>query len=142
MSAHTLCSARVGRRDIARRSEALGIDDVQTDIRGIGLTDDAVSKLIDVARDPRKVLRRARRQKVALHDGGVRGIRLLEVVQVGVVGQQEDDLLSAGRTEGACRFDQDRKSTRLNSSHLGISYAVFCLKKKNKAIYIILCSRL
>src|SRR5258705_5535336 len=27
-------------------------------------------------------------------------------------------------------FDLDRKSTRLNSSHLGISYAVFCLKKK------------
>src|SRR5262245_65519297 len=27
---------------------------------------------------------------------------------------------------------QDRKSTRLNSSHLGISYAVFCLKKKKK----------
>src|ERR1035441_11037928 len=26
----------------------------------------------------------------------------------------------------------NRKSTRLNSSHLGISYAVFCLKKKNK----------
>src|SRR5436853_3657569 len=26
---------------------------------------------------------------------------------------------------------KDRKSTRLNSSHLGISYAVFCLKKKN-----------
>src|SRR5262245_63874502 len=31
------------------------------------------------------------------------------------------------------RFDsRDRKSTRLNSSHLGISYAVFCLKKKTK----------
>src|SRR5262245_63988143 len=33
----------------------------------------------------------------------------------------------------------DRKSTRLNSSHLGISYAVFCLKKKkqqaNKAVH-------
>src|SRR5436305_8817549 len=27
----------------------------------------------------------------------------------------------------------DRKSTRLNSSHVRISYAVFCLKKKNKA---------
>src|SRR5262245_62522901 len=27
-------------------------------------------------------------------------------------------------------LDADRKSTRLNSSHLGISYAVFCLKKK------------
>src|SRR5262245_63591982 len=28
----------------------------------------------------------------------------------------------------------DRKSTRLNSSHLGISYAVFCLKKKNTGV--------
>src|SRR5258705_5318097 len=28
---------------------------------------------------------------------------------------------------------RDRKSTRLNSSHLGISYAVFCLKKKKTA---------
>src|SRR3712207_8976677 len=28
-------------------------------------------------------------------------------------------------------FTQDRKSTRLNSSHANISYAVFCLKKKN-----------
>src|SRR5438034_473834 len=30
------------------------------------------------------------------------------------------------------RLDGDRKSTRLNSSHTVISYAVFCLKKKNK----------
>src|SRR5690348_17376577 len=29
--------------------------------------------------------------------------------------------------------DEDRKSTRLNSSHPSISYAVFCLKKKKKA---------
>src|SRR5262245_40773652 len=29
-----------------------------------------------------------------------------------------------------CGVEPDRKSTRLNSSHLGISYAVFCLKKK------------
>src|ERR1035441_10885856 len=32
----------------------------------------------------------------------------------------------------AADVDVDRKSTRLNSSHLGISYAVFCLKKKRK----------
>src|ERR1039458_10232359 len=32
----------------------------------------------------------------------------------------------------ACDSLRDRKSTRLNSSHLGISYAVFCFKKKNK----------
>src|SRR5258705_5959997 len=31
-----------------------------------------------------------------------------------------------------CPHNRDRKSTRLNSSHLGISYAVFCLKKKKK----------
>src|SRR3712207_7670426 len=30
---------------------------------------------------------------------------------------------------------QDRKSTRLNSSHANISYAVFCLKKKYKSIH-------
>src|SRR3712207_7328316 len=32
-------------------------------------------------------------------------------------------------------YKEDRKSTRLNSSHANISYAVFCLKKKNPKIY-------
>src|SRR5690349_22842532 len=32
------------------------------------------------------------------------------------------------------RLDRDRKSTRLNSSHVEISYAVFCLKKKKRKI--------
>src|SRR5437588_6393504 len=36
------------------------------------------------------------------------------------------------RRDGACRRPRDRKSTRLNSSHTVISYAVFCLKKKTK----------
>src|SRR5207249_12070220 len=31
---------------------------------------------------------------------------------------------------GSFRVDRDRKSTRLNSSHVSISYAVYCLKKK------------
>src|SRR5690242_20982209 len=35
------------------------------------------------------------------------------------------------------RAAQDRKSTRLNSSHMSISYAVFCLKKKKKNISVI-----
>src|SRR5256885_5250936 len=50
-------------------------------------------------------------------------------------------LLPGGAVEEARRGHQvalaateDRKSTRLNSSHLVISYAVFCLKKKNAAI--------
>src|SRR5207302_8332782 len=33
-------------------------------------------------------------------------------------------------------FVKDRKSTRLNSSHVKISYAVFCLKKNNKTSYL------
>src|SRR5947199_3746127 len=37
-------------------------------------------------------------------------------------------------TEGSAWLD--RKSTRLNSSHLGISYAVFCLKKKTDGLKV------
>src|SRR2546426_4905707 len=37
-------------------------------------------------------------------------------------------------------YVRDRKSTRLNSSHLVISYAVFCLKKKKKKICNIICN--
>src|SRR3712207_8225606 len=36
-----------------------------------------------------------------------------------------------GRGLGSVLLEQDRKSTRLNSSHANISYAVFCLKKKS-----------
>src|SRR2546427_1162409 len=41
---------------------------------------------------------------------------------------------SSARPHGACArgMNRDRKSTRLNSSHSQISYAVFCLKKKKK----------
>src|SRR5947209_14822790 len=43
-------------------------------------------------------------------------------------------------TTARCRHIRpgDRKSTRLNSSHANISYAVFCLKKKN-LLYYLLC---
>src|SRR5438270_6486152 len=40
--------------------------------------------------------------------------------------------LAQGLFELGPQFGQDRKSTRLNSSHSQISYAVFCLKKKKK----------
>src|SRR3712207_8666578 len=38
----------------------------------------------------------------------------------------------AGQRDGISQSELDRKSTRLNSSHANISYAVFCLKKKSK----------
>src|SRR5947199_7152795 len=40
--------------------------------------------------------------------------------------------VGGARGECRCPLVPDRKSTRLNSSHLGISYAVFCLKKKTE----------
>src|SRR5690606_42050284 len=53
--------------------------------------------------------------------------------QVGIAGRELDlDILARWRPGiGLAGFnDKDRKSTRLNSSHVKISYAVFCLKKK------------
>src|SRR5206468_12964300 len=44
----------------------------------------------------------------------------------------EEDRAGVGQLETALLLLEDRKSTRLNSSHDQISYAVFCLKKKKK----------
>src|SRR5690606_41486487 len=48
--------------------------------------------------------------------------------QVATWQRRERDLALSGAYDIA---DRDRKSTRLNSSHVKISYAVFCLKKKS-----------
>src|SRR3712207_8009300 len=48
--------------------------------------------------------------------------------------------LATGTAPNGNTLDLDRKSTRLNSSHANISYAVFCLKKKNKQILTFACS--
>src|SRR5688572_31339959 len=46
---------------------------------------------------------------------------------------RDTELLTSSVNETAAAIEEiDRKSTRLNSSHSQISYAVFCLKKKNK----------
>src|SRR5439155_11115094 len=66
------------------------------------------------------------------------GVRVLENHREGLLGDGSPDLfqvflerdgLAAGFLHA--RTARDRKSTRLNSSHVAISYAVFCLKKKN-----------
>src|SRR5690606_39785898 len=48
-----------------------------------------------------------------------------------VKGYKDGKILT---TIGYFKIEEDRKSTRLNSSHVKISYAVFCLKKKKKRI--------
>src|SRR5947209_15806892 len=51
-----------------------------------------------------------------------------------LVGYGFHEYVDRCRTECAIDMLVDRKSTRLNSSHANISYAVFCLKKKKKKI--------
>src|SRR5438045_7679541 len=58
-------------------------------------------------------------------------------IRIAAVRSPNGSLQSLGQRSEQRRAGQrtrqtDRKSTRLNSSHLGISYAVFCLKKKKK----------
>src|SRR5207247_10540822 len=60
------------------------------------------------------------------HTGGAGGLAGAAVEALG------DVILEAGRVRTEPVLP-DRKSTRLNSSHEWISYAVFCLKKKKKA---------
>src|SRR3712207_7467692 len=53
-----------------------------------------------------------------------------DAVHPGVAGQEGGVLQDV--VQGRLGALQDRKSTRLNSSHANISYAVFCLKKKKR----------
>src|SRR2546430_12186795 len=56
-------------------------------------------------------------------------------------GQEQGGYGRAGEQASArARASRDRKSTRLNSSHSQISYAVFCLKKKNERGFLITIS--
>src|SRR3712207_7449080 len=68
---------------------------------------------------------------------GIREVRvgLLVVVAIGVLiflilNASGDISPFSRKVRLRARFSKDRKSTRLNSSHANISYAVFCLKKK------------
>src|SRR5437762_9080242 len=80
---------------------------------------------------------------LSLHDA--LPICLIGDVQVDVVDDRQDpgrlrrgngddrQRRRGGAEQGSAHSHGDRKSTRLNSSHRCISYAVFCLKKKNKS---------
>src|SRR5690348_17743301 len=59
--------------------------------------------------------------------------RPLRVIDINDLGRGDPALTTiADLPNGGVRIGADRKSTRLNSSHPSISYAVFCLKKKKK----------
>src|SRR2546428_9524808 len=58
-----------------------------------------------------------------------------EPLQGRLEGKREDVVAATAHLLGLTGRCADRKSTRLNSSHDQISYAVFCLKKKNQDVY-------
>src|SRR2546422_4310794 len=69
---------------------------------------------------------------VLLDPGGVGGAELVERIMHGF--QDTFQAVQGADRRQECVLEADRKSTRLNSSHGYISYAVFCLKKKKKNI--------
>src|SRR5688572_32340039 len=81
---------------------------------------------------PYTTLFRSRRLDVCLR--GLRSLRALRVEERAENQRRVAKLTSRGRCSSRVRTVPagDRKSTRLNSSHSQISYAVFCLKKKKR----------
>src|SRR5690606_39448271 len=67
-------------------------------------------------------------------EGAREGGALVVHVDQGGHGGQRLALGQGGHRALPPQRGQDRKSTRLNSSHVKISYAVFCLKKKNPTV--------
>src|SRR5438034_11688028 len=67
------------------------------------------------------------------HAGRERGQRLARLAHDRQERERREDPVPGGHVVGEQQVARlDRKSTRLNSSHTVISYAVFCLKKKTK----------
>src|SRR5438094_7576174 len=62
----------------------------------------------------------------------LRSFRVLGICQSVAVRMIVNPACSSADRHTRCVMNADRKSTRLNSSHRTISYAVFCLKKKKK----------
>src|SRR3712207_8748507 len=76
----------------------------------------------EIARSVRILSRRTKNNPVLIGEPGVGKTAIVEGLAQRIVSEDIPETLKGKR---------DRKSTRLNSSHANISYAVFCLKKKN-----------
>src|SRR5256885_7030319 len=95
-----------------------------------------------------RVPRPAKKPKLGQHflDDTAAAVRIVEalgdllqstVLEIGPGRGALTNLLARRARRVIAVEKEDRKSTRLNSSHLVISYAVFCLKKKNTHVRVI-----
>src|SRR3712207_7907954 len=87
---------------------------------------------------PYTTLFRSRSQKILAVDARIARREAVKVA--GRVNFRIEVPNDAGGVSGMAEkmVIEDRKSTRLNSSHANISYAVFCLKKKKKSHYVLI----
>src|SRR5690348_9711459 len=127
------------------------------DVAGVDEAKDELQEVVEFLKDPKKygrlgarvpkgvllvgppgtgktMLARAVAGEAAVPFFSISGSEFVEMF-VGVGAARVRDLFEQARQKAPAIIfidELDRKSTRLNSSHPSISYAVFCLKKKNK----------
>ena len=118
---------------LIRKEEKLLIDEFrQRNVTPIMLDDRKLTFDLESIPDIDIVVERCINHSRAMH-----GLRLFESLGIRCINSSEvarvcgDKILTSLALKEA-GLAQDRKSTRLNSSHALISYAVFCLKKKKK----------
>src|SRR5690606_18771863 len=121
-------------------TEVAALERRDAQLRGVELTDadEFAGNPMGALLQPAAVAAREQRQEasraIELQDYGVAVAHLRRAVELKPLDIKSNYWLAQlyialGRKD---RLAEDRKSTRLNSSHVKISYAVFCLKKKNK----------
>src|SRR5260221_318694 len=110
--------------------------DIRDEGEGVGVLDHDLIQLLIVLYEAKQTILLLDEE----HRGSHRGLGWVDVAVHKVLPEEVVKLLQFCRGQGEhpgvrefsprCEIDGDRKSTRLNSSHTVISYAVFCLKKK------------
>src|SRR5438067_6621926 len=97
-------------------------------VRSGSLSAAAVKLRVPLATLSRRVRQFERELNVQLLERSARGTKLTDA---GTLLYEHASRGVEALREGELTVKRDRKSTRLNSSHVSISYAVFCLKKKS-----------
>src|SRR3989442_4607182 len=133
--------ARVGRKEptLEKQGDCTGVREWAEVEHEIVRLRNALVRAGDESADIGVVLRAQQRQQISatLVSGGERQLLIANLMDRERAGRHvrwHEALID----EDVHRFGviEDRKSTRLNSSHVRISYAVFCLKKKKKKVAI------
>src|SRR5699024_11530695 len=95
--------------------------------QAIGGVDDDTYKRLQI----KKTVEEHLDKELRLRPQGLKVLSLFFIDRVANYREYDEDLNPSKGKYAKMFEEEDRKSTRLNSSHVSISYAVFCLKNKN-----------